>query len=243
MTKERRMVTLCEGTPESTGKLGGGGPRLWSFGYKTLAQLFGISEGAVRMAVYQGRLDPADLEMVCESWLRYHPHKAVSLAAQMSHPIPDLTPEEQEMIAKVRTKARSVSHPDPVEETERMKVRCKTTPNLRSGPTPADMEKAPQLSLADPELRGMVLARCAAASHEEPKTVTPAVGDNWADEICKLCKLPVGEHSGTQLSDCLDAIRELKKSQVKRVLGSPAKLDVTNDGHVIITKLEPADLS
>ena len=82
----------------------------------------------------------------------------------------------------------------------------------------------------------MVLARCAAASHEEPKTVTPAVGDNWADEPCKLCKQPVGEHSGTQLSDCLDAIRALKEQQVKRVLGSPAKLDVTNDGHVIVTE-------
>lgn len=37
---------------------------LWAYGYADLAALFGMREGAVRQAAYDGRFDPADLVSV-----------------------------------------------------------------------------------------------------------------------------------------------------------------------------------
>jgi hypothetical protein len=41
-----------------------GRPKLWGYSYPDLAALFGMTEGAVRQAVFDGRLDPASLDAV-----------------------------------------------------------------------------------------------------------------------------------------------------------------------------------
>ena len=87
--KERRTVTLCEHTEPNAGLLGRG-PRLWAFGYADLAQLFQVSEGAVRQAVHDGRLDPSNLKALCESW-RYGVGRKPAPAAQLRR----LSPEEE----------------------------------------------------------------------------------------------------------------------------------------------------
>ena len=183
------MVTLCEHTPESTGKLGGRGPKLWAFGYEALAKLFGMTEGAVRQAVYDGRLDPADLEMVCESWMRFHPSKARSFISDLDWREDQArmakTPEEREVLAAVRAARearRAEPPPDPVEEARRMVERCKEAPITRTGPTPADLDYHARLDMNDPEVRGMVLAKCAAGEHHEYIITRAIVGKGHVPE-------------------------------------------------------------
>lgn len=48
----------------------GGHPRLWAFGYPELADLFGMSEPAVRQAVHRGQVHPIDLASVVSFALR-----------------------------------------------------------------------------------------------------------------------------------------------------------------------------
>lgn len=57
--KRRRVVTLNEGFQRH-----GKRARLWGYGYPDLAELFGMSEGAVRQAVWDKRLNPGDLREV-----------------------------------------------------------------------------------------------------------------------------------------------------------------------------------
>ncbi len=170
--KERRTVTLCEFTPESAGMGAGRGPRLWGFGYTTLANLFGMTEGAVRQAVHGGRLDPSDLEMVCESWLRHHPHKAVQLAHSIASPTGfDTSPEERAMIAELRERTLQgmpvVGTPE--EEAQRMKDRCKSAP-IPTGPVPSDLESVPA-----PDIRGAINAACAEGGDFIPEPDWPQV--------------------------------------------------------------------
>lgn len=58
-------MILCKGTPDSRGK-GGGHPKLWAFGYGSLAKLLGISEHAARQLVHRRRFNPLDLESLIE---------------------------------------------------------------------------------------------------------------------------------------------------------------------------------
>jgi hypothetical protein len=46
-----------------------GRPRLWAFGYRDYARLFGCSEDAVRDMAKRG-FDFGDLDQVCAEWLR-----------------------------------------------------------------------------------------------------------------------------------------------------------------------------
>ena len=57
----RRYVRLCGGTKAK-------GVKLWAFSYGSLADLLGVSEGAVRQMVNRGQLDPHSLESICEAW-------------------------------------------------------------------------------------------------------------------------------------------------------------------------------
>lgn len=168
--QEKRTVTLCEAT--SLAQKDGRGPKLWAFGYSTLAKLLGLSENAIRQAVHQGRLDPSDLEMVCESWMHYHPHRARQFVLDLDWREKEdrtaQTPEEKEVLKALReAREKSRYKPDPVEEAERMVKRCKEAPFLRPGPLPQDLERGAQLDMSDPEIRGMVLAKCAAGEHDE----------------------------------------------------------------------------
>lgn len=164
------MVTLCEFTPESTGKLGGRGPALWAFGFEALAKLLGISVEACRRAVREGRLDPSDLEMVCESWMHYHPHRARQFVSDLDWREKEdrtaRTPEEKQMLAALRAaREERLSKPDPREEAERMVQRCKEAPITRTGPTPDELlDREAKL---DPEVMGDILARCAAGSRDD----------------------------------------------------------------------------
>ena len=56
--KARRTVTV-----RAQGR-GAHWVRLWAYGHADLADLFGISEGAVRQAVYEKRFDPSDLRSI-----------------------------------------------------------------------------------------------------------------------------------------------------------------------------------
>jgi hypothetical protein len=163
--KERRTVTLCEFTPQSAGMHAGRGPRLWAFGYTTLAKLFGMKEGALRQAVSEGRLDPADLEMVCESWLRFHPSKAQMLVAQMNGIGSHNTPEEQAMIEELRARVKankSGPHPVTMDEIKRLggKARQIYTGEGKPAPRPADL--LDHKARPGMEAWGDINAKCAA---------------------------------------------------------------------------------
>lgn len=60
--KTRRIVRISEATAKRRWA------KLWAYSYADLAELFAISEVAVRKAVVSGRLDPSDLESVCRFW-------------------------------------------------------------------------------------------------------------------------------------------------------------------------------
>ena len=192
------MVTLCEGTPESTGKLGGRGPRLWAFGYEALAKLFGMTEGAVRQAVYDGRLDPSDLEAVCQSWMRYHEGAARAFIYQRDaeRENPTYSPEEIAMIESMRAQVAFHAREHrltPEQEVEEMKRRCREAPFLRTGPTPADLGgDKPDLE-QDPEIRGLINARCAEAV-------------NRTRAKCPACGLDVEVHTPEGILDCMDKL-------------------------------------
>lgn len=61
---EQRRTVLVH--PET---LREGRPRLWAFGYRDYAQLYGTTEEAVRDMAKRG-FDPSDLEQVCAEWLK-----------------------------------------------------------------------------------------------------------------------------------------------------------------------------
>lgn len=46
----------------------GHGRKVWGYSYTDIAQAAGTTEGAVRVAVYEGRLDPSDLASVVD-WI------------------------------------------------------------------------------------------------------------------------------------------------------------------------------
>lgn len=58
--------------------------RLWAYGYADLALLFGMSEGAVRTAAYEGRFDPASLASIFEYAARLR-EKAGRKTARLLH--------------------------------------------------------------------------------------------------------------------------------------------------------------
>ena len=58
MPSARRVVHMRNGPRR------GGQPKTWGFGYPDLAALFGMSMGAVRRAVYDGRVDPLSLASI-----------------------------------------------------------------------------------------------------------------------------------------------------------------------------------
>jgi hypothetical protein len=59
----RRTVIVSPDVPKE------GRPRLWAFGYRDYARLFGCTEEAVRDMAKRG-LDLGDLDQVCAEWLR-----------------------------------------------------------------------------------------------------------------------------------------------------------------------------
>ena len=195
--REKRTVTLCERTP--TSQQAGRGPELWAFGYRALAKLFGMTEGAVRQAVHQGRLDPSDLEAVCQSWMRHHESEARAFIyardAELSHPT--YTLEEARMIEAMRAKVQAdiaSKKLDPEEEVELLKERCKVAPVV-GGPTPADLESEPELDLAnDPEVRGIINARCAAG--------------NRTTATCSICGMDIDAHREADQRACLRSATE-----------------------------------
>ena len=65
----RRRVITRERAPR------GGHTKLWGYGYETLSRLLGMTPGSLRNAVAAGRLDPGDLESICEAWLRRRARK------------------------------------------------------------------------------------------------------------------------------------------------------------------------
>jgi hypothetical protein len=67
--RPRRTVTLC--SPHLVTKKGR--TRLWAYGYADLAQLFGMSKGAVCKAVQRGRFDPANLSEIIDFALSRRP--------------------------------------------------------------------------------------------------------------------------------------------------------------------------
>lgn len=171
----------------------GGSPRLWAFGYKSLAALLGIKEGTVRQAVHQGRLDPSDLEMVCESWLRYHPSKAIALAAQLQAGSLN-SPQDEKLIEALRVLARERAERDKLnaeEEVMLMKTRCKEAPVLLAGPRPGEM--VDERATLDREVRGDINARCAAAQ-------------NRSGAKCKACGLDVEVHTPEGIVQCMDKL-------------------------------------
>lgn len=64
MPKGRRTVTTSARVAAYGGLGGGRKVKLWAFGYADLAAALGMGVGAVRMAVHEGRFDPADLSSV-----------------------------------------------------------------------------------------------------------------------------------------------------------------------------------
>jgi len=66
--KKRRTVYTGPGVLPS--RKGGGQQRLFAFSYADLAAAFGVSAGAVRMAVFEHRLDPTNLSSICIYWHR-----------------------------------------------------------------------------------------------------------------------------------------------------------------------------
>lgn len=212
MPREVRTVTLCE-VEEAKPGMEGGSPRLWAFGYKTLAQILGVKEGTVRMAVHQGRLDPADLEMVCESWLRYNPSKAITLAAQLTTPLGfDTSPEERAMIADMRSKAiEQMPTTSPEEEAERMVERCKDAP-VPSGPTPVEL--LDHHGKLEREIIGDLNAKCAAGVQQ----------NSMGEAKCGACGLAVDVHTLDGLSACMEklkAVRRTKSEEAKEEWPTP----------------------
>jgi hypothetical protein len=59
------------------------GPKRFVFTYADLADLFGMTEGAVRQAVSRGKFDPHNLHSLCHFWATHHrddDHVVVPLA-------------------------------------------------------------------------------------------------------------------------------------------------------------------
>ena len=59
----RRVVRLTESTATKAWS------KLWAYSYTDLADLFGITERSVRLAVAAGRVDPGDLHSICRYWV------------------------------------------------------------------------------------------------------------------------------------------------------------------------------
>lgn len=57
----QRITAIYEGAR-------GHGKKVWGYSYTEIAQAAGTTEGAVRIAVYEGRLDPSNLSSVVE-WI------------------------------------------------------------------------------------------------------------------------------------------------------------------------------
>jgi hypothetical protein len=185
------MVTLCEFTPESAGRHSGRGPRLWAFGYATLAKLFGMTEGAVRQAVCDGRLDPSDLEMVCESWMRHNPSRAQQFVCDLNEQVMGAMADAK-LTAQIRASIPPAAPLDPEEEVALLKQRCKEMPITRAGPTPSEM--VDRTAKLDP---GDINARCAAGAHQ------PSL-----EEVrCGLCGQLVGAHTPDDLAVCMAKLK------------------------------------
>lgn len=60
--RSRALVELTVGARKR-------GSRRFAFCYQDIADLFGVSAGAVRLMVWRGRLNPLDLKEICEEWL------------------------------------------------------------------------------------------------------------------------------------------------------------------------------
>lgn len=175
--QERRTVTLCEHTPANPGVPNGRGPKLWAFGYAALAKLLGMKEGAVRQAVSDERLDPADLEMVCESWMRYHPYKARSYVSdldwRMKEEMTARTAEERKLLAELRASRKREPTRSPEENFEDLKRQCREAPVVLAQfeQSPADLTKARlEAEVGDTpeaqEVQSIINARCAAGERD-----------------------------------------------------------------------------
>lgn len=64
MPRGRRTVTTSTRVRQHEGLAPGRKPSLWAYGYADLAAALGMREGAIRMAVFEKRFDPADLASV-----------------------------------------------------------------------------------------------------------------------------------------------------------------------------------
>lgn len=71
-------VTLSRHTPPEDPT---GVRKLYAFGLRELSLLFGITEGAVRTAIFEKRVDPTDMESVCMFWRSRADRRAARTAA------------------------------------------------------------------------------------------------------------------------------------------------------------------
>jgi hypothetical protein len=94
-TTKLRTVVLCKGVPPT------GRSRVWAFSYGSLAALLGLTKGTVRQMVFQGRLEPADLEQVCLAWLARRNRKEASPEFRLEiarRIVPDMDEETQRRV-------------------------------------------------------------------------------------------------------------------------------------------------
>jgi hypothetical protein len=62
LKKKGQRITAIYGGARGHGK------KVWGYSYTEIAQAAGTTEGAVRIAVHEGRLDPSDLTSVV-AWI------------------------------------------------------------------------------------------------------------------------------------------------------------------------------